>query len=1284
MTLPPGASQQAISFNHLRDPFQAIQTGQSKDDSGHLKREVDSIDAKSGPNNRLILCTLPGGSTSEDQEARLRARQAVLSGLIRSGFSLREHDRIGVLRLRMANHRPCTDKGTDTTNQFYLPFEWLNKKSPPERGQEPHGGDALLVWLNEAEFMDNSAARIRCLIHKLQEGPTAKGESTNIQAAACYSSIHLLGPYSSEFLRELYLSDRSTNPCASDQPLTNSTLVVALPRASMAVLGGNYQPGNPYQRSDLVKLTNTSPRLFSHVIDIGVTDDALMAGLHHEFKRRGVDLDDPSKDHVVVVSDSTTLIGRELPRQFGNFLRQRQIPKPAGPGSTGLGETRPTNLWSFSFLGGIDGRRSDKRPDSPGYGDSTEGRSGDPQSGAGWGNRALGAHQMDSLHRLAEKIQGLDSSLRVKNQGALRAVIIGGGDINDTLLILQALRPILPHALFATTELDARLWQPDQWKHCRNLLVASGYGLELAEQLQDGILPFRDSRQTALFASALVAGDTWKLGQGPCEPSGIPADLPVRPRVFEVGRHGPLDISEPTGNASPPHPPAEALKIGNPFLSFPWSYGAMGLIVVVLLLALIPSLQKLTLNRPEFLAQPLWLQPEDLGGHRGVWWLRERLGGGKEGDLEPDEKRLHTQLVKILGVGRDPEAKKKPEVKNVEIWDPVKIIPSDIVDRESVQRVFKAKRIRGLHTKANKNAKDPDIHERINGLLKVIWGKIINGDVKRSDIVEWLGKPWDRLSSATLKTSRLERDSPAKFQQQQAWILSRLIVQECFESGLRPWSASDLVSKEVVDIVDGINRQILSADFELKEESRVVRNGETLEQLKDKREKLDAVLGKCFAVQSDSDGGNRNPEEAGSSILKAALAALQTGFNLYRLRTLELWLAYGILLGLVVGLGAMAVWTLDWMFRLHGGFLSGTSIVPTLFCLVLVVAVGLFCLVQAQIQLTETILRISQGFRFCRRAYQLSGQTTKRETLDRWIQGLRNIWFPAVPHHQNPVSAQDLWGEYQERSKSWRRWCRVGTLVVVYLIATYLFLWCAGYGRMDLPALSRQFGAGLHFWLSTAALVVFIALAFWTLDAALLSMWFIRSLVQGPTRYPYSTILMIQDLRGRINERLVADYLDIKLMAAITRGIGPMLYFPGVVLLLLVVAYNPITYGWAWPASWFVAILSHFLLAVAGVVGLQRTAQWARSRTVGALEDQLLVERRGAARDVQDVREGMLGEAHNMVTEVKELREGAFVGLVGNPVIGATLMPIAGAILMAILRRWAEGEGWSVLAGLGQ
>jgi hypothetical protein len=71
------------------------------------------------------------------------------------------------------------------------------------------------------------------------------------------------------------------------------------------------------------------------------------------------------------------------------------------------------------------------------------------------------ASQYDYLRRIAEKLSALDKTLRADGK-AIKAIGVVGTDIFDKLLVLRALRPEFPDALFFTTDLDAELSMPTE------------------------------------------------------------------------------------------------------------------------------------------------------------------------------------------------------------------------------------------------------------------------------------------------------------------------------------------------------------------------------------------------------------------------------------------------------------------------------------------------------------------------------------------------------------------------------------------------------------------------------------------------------------------------------------------------------------------------------------------------------------------------------------------------------------------------------------------------------
>ncbi len=253
----------------------------------------------------------------------------------------------------------------------------------------------------------------------------------------------------------------------------------------------------------------------------------------------------------MLISEWDTLYGQSLPDAMAGCL---------GPS---IGETcnrlDDKFVHRYSYLRGLDGqvpiadgsssgdaaRGTGKNEDAgdnqdKGYKDRAK-----PAPGAKPSDRAEGQGQYDYLRRLGERVVSLDNRLRSgldkdptqRSSDGIAAVGVLGSDRYDKLLIMQALRPLLPNALFFTTDLDAQLWHPTALPHTRNLLIASSFGLQLSDELQGEIPPFRSNYQTGAFLATQAA--IKRATDGPDSRTCTWMEPPV---LFEVGLSGPFQL----------------------------------------------------------------------------------------------------------------------------------------------------------------------------------------------------------------------------------------------------------------------------------------------------------------------------------------------------------------------------------------------------------------------------------------------------------------------------------------------------------------------------------------------------------------------------------------------------------------------------------------------------------------------------------------------------------------------------------------------------------------------
>lgn len=142
----------------------------------------------------------------------------------------------------------------------------------------------------------------------------------------------------------------------------------------------------------------------------------------------------------------------------------------------------------------------------------------------------------------------------------------------------------------------------------------------------------------------------------------------------------------------------------------------------------------------------------------------------------------------------------------------------------------------------------------------------------------------------------------------------------------------------------------------------------------------------------------------------------------------------------------------------------------------------------------------------------------------------------------------------------------------------------------------------------------------------------------------------------------ISDWLDVRFVARITEGAGKLVYFPSVILLLLIAARLPYFDNWGFPPLLYMiyAIPAAYILGHMAI--LQLAARRARATALYHLRQKLEAIALGRRR--QPVRRERI---EGMITEVEALREGAFRPFAENPIVHALLIPSGGAGLLAML-----------------
>ena len=255
------------------------------------------------------------------------------------------------------------------------------------------------------------------------------------------------------------------------------------------------------------------------------TDDHLITSLVDELSLRIPALNDPcQKPRIVVFTESDTTYSRAITAELTYQLKVKND------------NVAPE---TYSYLRALDGIPDEPRiHETGGTSKSQDTAASLLQSAASLLQRkaiseaSFGTSQFDYLRRTALDLRG-------KQKSNVVAVGILGSDIYDKMLVLQAVRPALPAAIFFTTDLDALYLERAMEPFTRGLVVASADDLDVNESSKAANkqwkLPLmRDSYQTVLVKhvrNILKLDDATKP--------------PEKARIFEIAAGKRVELTDP-------------------------------------------------------------------------------------------------------------------------------------------------------------------------------------------------------------------------------------------------------------------------------------------------------------------------------------------------------------------------------------------------------------------------------------------------------------------------------------------------------------------------------------------------------------------------------------------------------------------------------------------------------------------------------------------------------------------------------------------------------------------
>ncbi|HTL17515.1 MAG TPA: hypothetical protein VL793_09770, partial [Patescibacteria group bacterium] len=423
-----------------------------------------------------------------------------------------------------------------------------------------------------------------------------------------------------------------------------------------------------------------------------------------------------------------------------------------------------------------------------------------------------------------------------------------------------------------------------------------------------------------------------------------------------------------------------------------------------------------------------------------------------------------------------------------------------------------------------------------------------------------------------------------------------------------------------------------------------------LKVLSEKRFIVDEVLNKLLGSKG-YHLSSTNEDEA-FKVEDAASCARRAGREKYQLR-LRRQATLLTLLGIFAPLGlvlAYCCWHDTKPFSLGEPFslTSGASVWPTEWLRL----VGVFL---ALVFAAESFFRVRHGVLDITRNYRLSLSNDLGST---------GYVLETTPVPQAFISANRAWERYQKMGRWWNRCRRLLLPLLVYLVFGFMLM---SLGPWPVAPLRGRLSFLWDKSLLWGAILVFLFLTFWTIDATRLCRWFIQYLSEAPTRYPQATLSHFKGLKGlAVGEDILVEWLDLRLIAELTDYVGKLIYFPFVIFFILLLSRHHWWDNWPWTWPLAAIFIVNLLLVVTSAVILQQAAQRARELGLTNLETKLDRMKGEGAQTEEEKARHSVSQAQDLLEDIRQLRKGAFTSFWENPILGALLLPSGGTALIEL------------------
>lgn len=339
--------------------------------------------------------------------------------------------------------------------------------------------------------------------------------------------------------------------------------------------------------------------------------------------------------------------------------------------------------------------------------------------------------------------------------------------------------------------------------------------------------------------------------------------------------------------------------------------------------------------------------------------------------------------------------------------------------------------------------------------------------------------------------------------------------------------------------------------------------------------------------------------------------------------------------------------------------------------------VRLFVLLLAVHFVFKTLAGLEENARTLAEDFELKRDSKPPAKATAWLKLLD--WWKTIWPHMEPASAtgrvdaQELVNRYRPLGRPVSRCLRALSLLVIYCVLIFSIFQVFPSTRPYLPVRGDAYPGSLRILILGGIATLYVT--FLVVDATTLNCWFIRNLNRGRTDWPLpvdpsaQTKFKFARHMAVLETEDFADYLDIQCIAQRSNAVNALIYYPFILIALLVAARWSQTDGYPWPTMLIVVFALNASWAVYCAVRLPIEARAARDTSLRRLRDKLFKRRANEAINPDDTKRDRSNSValEAVIVEIEKLRQGAFAGIWEQPLLRAILLPSGGVGLWALL-----------------